>query len=78
VLVQLSDAHLSLSDPASLRAFSRTLDALERLRPRPEAIIFSGDLTDSGSAQEYRWLVSLIGRLRAAMDHRGWKPRQPR
>ena len=65
-LVHLSDTHLlggsarlggRFDVTASLR---RALDAVERTEVRPDAIVFTGDLTDLGEPEAYRRLRELV------------------
>ncbi len=66
-VVHLSDTHLLAGNaPLGGRYDSeanliRTLDAVQRLGLRPDAIVFTGDLTDLGEPDAYR-------RLRAAVE----------
>ena len=66
-IVHLSDTHLldgnvPLGGRYDTEAnLLRTLDAVERLGVRPDAIVFTGDLTDLGEPDAYR-------RLRAAVE----------
>lgn len=41
----------------------RALDAIARLRPRPDLLIVTGDLTDCGLPEEYAVLREMLGRL---------------
>ena len=41
----------------------RALDAVMALRPRPEILVITGDLTDCGLAEEYALLQRLLARL---------------
>lgn len=41
----------------------RALDAVAALRPRPDVLVITGDLTDCGLAEEYAYLQSLLARL---------------
>jgi Icc protein len=65
LLVQLSDAHIGadwgFGDPVS--AFRRAVDAVAALRPRPDAVLLSGDLADSGSADEYAEIREQVASL---------------
>jgi Icc protein len=65
-IVHLSDTHLLAGNPplggrydtaANLR---RTLDAVQGLGIRPDAIVFTGDLTDLGETEAYRALRETI------------------
>ncbi|WES65896.1 phosphodiesterase [Microbacter sp. GSS18] len=61
-IVHLSDTHLlagakRLGDVYDTAAnFARALEAVEALRIRPDAIVFTGDLTDLGEPEAYRAL----------------------
>ena len=41
----------------------RALDAVANLRPRPDVLVITGDLTDCGLAEEYEHLQSLLRRM---------------
>ncbi|WP_344092407.1 phosphodiesterase [Microbacterium deminutum] len=65
-LLHLSDTHLLAGNPplggrydtaANLR---RTLEAVERIGIRPDAIVFTGDLTDLGEPDAYRALRDAV------------------
>jgi 3',5'-cyclic AMP phosphodiesterase CpdA len=69
ILLQLSDFHLR---PRGLSAMGRcetnmlaeqALRAAREFRPRPDAILLSGDLTNNGLAEEYAVLADLLARL---------------
>lgn len=67
LLAQFSDTHVTA--PGG-RTCGGTVDAnagvaaavetLNRLRPRPDCLLVTGDLTDQGGAEEYRALVELL------------------
>ena len=66
VIVHLSDTHLLAGDArlggwfdtaANLRA---TLEAVERLGVQPDALVFTGDLTDLGEPDAYRALRDAV------------------
>ena len=68
LLAHLSDLHVR---PPGLPAYrvvettklaERALRAVAGLRPRPDAVIISGDLTDCGLASEYAVLVDMLRR----------------
>jgi 3',5'-cyclic AMP phosphodiesterase CpdA len=68
ILAQLSDLHVR---PPGLPAYrvvettklaERALRALATARPRPDAVVISGDLTDNGLASEYAMLAALLRR----------------
>ncbi|WP_439594018.1 phosphodiesterase [Microbacterium sp.] len=65
-ILHLSDTHLLADDAllgigidtaANLR---RTLEAVERMQVRPDAIVFTGDLTDLGEPDAYRLLREAV------------------
>ncbi|MET0813310.1 MAG: phosphodiesterase [Microbacterium sp.] len=65
-LLHLSDTHL-LADDALLGIgidtasnLRRTLEAVERMQLRPDAIVFTGDLTDLGEPDAYRMLREAV------------------
>ena len=69
LIAQLSDLHLGppgwklgghVDTAACLNA---ALDRLLALKPAPDAVVLSGDLTDGGSVEEYRHLRKLLRRL---------------
>ncbi len=73
-IVHLSDTHLLAGNPplggrydtaANLR---RSLDAVEALGIRPDAIVFTGDLTDLGEPEAYRALRETIEPVAARLD----------
>ena len=68
IIAQLTDMHIR---PRGLPAYrvvetntlvERALRTVAALRPAPEVLIMSGDLTDCGLAEEYDILSELIGR----------------
>lgn len=65
LLLQISDPHVGASwndaDPeASLR---RAVEAIQGLPDPPDALLVSGDLTDSGAPEEYRRVRELLAPL---------------
>src|SRR4051794_30340592 len=72
VLVQLSDLHLRETPRLSFGridtgAYLRTaVDSVLALRQRPDAVVITGDLTDSGRAAEYESLRELLSPLAAS------------
>jgi len=65
-LIHLSDTHLLAGNRPLGGRFdtevnlARTLDAVERLAIRPDAIVFTGDLTDLGEPEAYRALRAAV------------------
>jgi 3',5'-cyclic AMP phosphodiesterase CpdA len=70
LLVQLSDLHIlrpgkTLSGlVATDRLLAQCLSAVLALDPAPDAVLLTGDLVDSGSAEEYRHLRALLAPLK--------------
>lgn len=66
IIAQITDSHMS--PPGTLLyggydardALRRTLAALEALRPRPDIVLFTGDLADGGLPEEYAEVRSLL------------------
>jgi 3',5'-cyclic AMP phosphodiesterase CpdA len=66
IIAQITDAHMTIPgqlvfgdyDPGP--ALRRTLEALSALRPRPDVVVFSGDLTERGAPEEYAALRDLL------------------
>ncbi len=65
-LVHVSDTHLLAGNPPlggrydTAANLERTLDAIERLGIRPDAIVFTGDLADLGEPGAYRALRAAV------------------
>src|SRR5258706_2891259 len=70
-LVQLSDAHVGFSGPASptgTKALERAIDIVNRLDPQPDLILFTGDLThESETAGEHAKRMQLFQSLTARL-----------
>jgi 3',5'-cyclic AMP phosphodiesterase CpdA len=60
VLAHVSDLHLDGGPRAAART-ERVLAAIDALRHRIDAVLVTGDLTDSGTAAEYEELRALLG-----------------
>lgn len=69
ILVQITDPHLSVEagelwggyEPDF--AFSAVLAAVARLDPKPDLVLFTGDLTETGAPAEYENFLRLAGGL---------------
>lgn len=65
-LLHLSDTHLLAGNPPlggrydTAANLERTLEAVERLDIRPDALVFTGDLTDLGEREAYRALRAAV------------------
>ncbi|NTX49637.1 phosphodiesterase [Burkholderia cepacia] len=70
VIAQLSDIHVRphgvlYQDAVDSNVmFSAAVDSLNRIRPEPDLIVISGDLTDEGTEDEYQKLRELLVELR--------------
>jgi 3',5'-cyclic AMP phosphodiesterase CpdA len=68
IIVQLSDLHVRPSGVAAYRVVEtnvlaeRALRAVAALRPRPDVVVISGDLTDCGLPAEYAMLAEMLKR----------------
>ncbi|MDQ1129135.1 metallophosphoesterase [Microbacterium sp. SORGH_AS_0888] len=66
VLLHLSDTHLLAGNPLlggrydTAENLRRTLERVERMRLRPDAIVFTGDLTDLGEPAAYAALRAAV------------------
>jgi Icc protein len=66
LIAQISDLHVAEAD-APVRRFvdtnanlARALAYIETMRPRPDLVVATGDLTDNGLPEEYRLLRALL------------------
>jgi Icc protein len=69
LIAQISDLHVAGAD-APVREFvdtnanlARAIAYLEAMRPRPDLVVATGDLTDNGLPDEYRLLRELLDRF---------------
>lgn len=69
LLAQISDLHIKRPGALAYRrvdtatALARSIERLNALAPRPDAIVVTGDLVDHGSVEEYRHLRTLLAPL---------------
>ena len=69
VIAQISDFHVGRAgsaieaDAHTSEALSRAVDHINKLEPRPDAVLCTGDLVDAGSAEEYQRLRVILDRL---------------
>jgi Icc protein len=69
ILAQISDLHIKAHGKKSYRvvdtaeSLRRCVAQVNRLRQRPDAVVFSGDLVDFGLAEEYAMLRDLLAPL---------------
>ena len=69
LIAQISDLHikrpgqLAYGQVDTAAALKRCVIELNRLNPRPQLVVISGDLADTPSAEEYDHLKSLLAPL---------------
>ena len=69
LIAQISDLHIKAGGRLSYRrvdtlvALQRTIDRLNRLQPRPDVVVITGDLVDFGRADEYVTLRAALAAL---------------
>src|SRR3954470_22922356 len=65
VLVQLSDPHIRVGpdDQGSARALAAAVERVLALADRPDAVLVSGDVADSGAEAEYQRARELLAPL---------------
>lgn len=69
LICQITDLHIRPRGLAAYRVsetnmmVERAIDALIALRPRPDVVLITGDMTDCGLVEEYELLRALLSRL---------------
>ena len=65
ILAQLSDPHVELgrSDAGSAESLAAAVRTVLGLRPRPDAVLVSGDLAPTGAHEEYLRVRGLLAPL---------------
>lgn len=65
LIAQLSDPHLTVSalGPEAAAGLHRALGRVLALRPRPDRVVITGDLTEHGRPEEYATLRDMIHRF---------------
>jgi Icc protein len=69
LIVQITDMHVSVPGKLfgkrvdSRAAFERTISRVLSLKPQPDLVLLSGDLVETGVAEEYDFIVPQIARL---------------
>lgn len=69
LIAQITDTHISTPDSVNDRHFrtpehlERAVAHLNRLDPRPDVVLATGDLVERGEAQEYARLRAILDRL---------------
>src|SRR5690349_11739516 len=68
-IVQISDPHIAVPGQSvfgridTAARLARCVDSILLLQPRPELVVASGDLVNTGAAQEYRRLRDILAAL---------------
>ena len=69
IIAQISDLHIAMPGYLAYGRFdtalcvSRSIEHIQRLRPKPDVVIATGDLVDSGRDEEYRRLRDVLAPL---------------
>lgn len=63
LIAQLSDPHIRLDDEATHRALAAAVDRVRALRPLPDAVLVTGDVSDAGDPAEHALAAELWARL---------------
>jgi len=69
IIAQISDLHIAMPGYLAYKRFdtascvSRCIEHIRRLRPKPDVVIATGDLVDSGRDEEYRRLREVLSPL---------------
>lgn len=69
LIAQISDTHVCAEGSLlygridANAGLARAVETVNRLRPRPDLVLASGDLAEAGESAEYRMLRELFGRL---------------
>jgi 3',5'-cyclic-AMP phosphodiesterase len=63
VLVQISDPHLRTNDETSAAALAAAVERIRALPDRPDAVLVSGDVADTGAEAEYALARELLAPL---------------
>lgn len=65
LLVQVSDPHLDAHDEEPYASLCAAVAAIRDLPDRPDAVVVTGDLVESGGAPEYRRLADTLAEIGA-------------
>lgn len=69
LIAQISDLHIKANGRLSYKkvdtqaALLRVIETLNRMTPRPDKVVITGDLVDFGTAEEYQTLRQVLRRL---------------
>jgi 3',5'-cyclic-AMP phosphodiesterase len=70
LLVQLSDPHIGaewMTDADPVAGLAAAVESVRSMRPQPDAVLVSGDLTDHATDAEYEQVRELLAPLRAPL-----------
>ena len=70
IIAQISDTHIDLDHPQGAvrrRDLARCVDDINRLDPLPDAVVHTGDLTNTGNPKEYEEAKKILGDLAAPL-----------
>jgi 3',5'-cyclic AMP phosphodiesterase CpdA len=66
LIAQVTDLHIGFHEDnpheLNVRRLNMVIDQLMAMRPKPVALIVSGDLVDKGDVDSYRHMLALVGR----------------
>ncbi|QKF82516.1 phosphodiesterase [Halarcobacter ebronensis] len=68
-IVQVSDTHIKANDQLAynkvdtVKALIKCVNHINNLKPKPDFVMFSGDITDSGSKEEYKIFKNIVTSL---------------
>ena len=60
LIAHLSDLHIDTAESANTRRLQVALAALAQVRPRPQLVLITGDLTQHGRLEQYQLLRELL------------------
>ena len=66
IIAQISDTHIETGtsrEACRLEDLARTVAAINALRPRPVAVVHTGDVSHDATADDYRAALAMLGRL---------------
>lgn len=63
VIVQLSDSHLRPDEPQRATQFAEAIRRVTELRPRPVAVLLTGDVADHGVREAYETAAELLSAI---------------
>jgi 3',5'-cyclic AMP phosphodiesterase CpdA len=69
LLVQLSDPHIGADwfDDQSVPRLAAAVESVRAVRPKPDAVLMTGDIADHATDEEYGQVLELIAPLRAPL-----------